>query len=62
MADKALRVLAAAFKLYDILPSSFEPEAHENELVFIGLACMIDPCVPWVRTLSRSAAARLSDR
>lgn len=43
MADKALRVLAAAYKIYDALPASFEPEALENELVFIGLAGMIDP-------------------
>jgi Ca2+-transporting ATPase len=49
MADKALRVLAAAFKLHEVLPAAFEPEALENELVFIGLAGMIDPVRPEVK-------------
>lgn len=49
MADKALRVLAAAYKIYGTLPASFESEALENELVFIGLAGMIDPVRPEVK-------------
>lgn len=43
MADRALRVLCAAYKLYKTLPDSFEAEALENELVYIGLTGMIDP-------------------
>lgn len=49
MADKALRVLAAAFRSYDSLPASTEPEALEKELVFIGLTGMIDPVRPEVK-------------
>ena len=48
MADKALRVLAAAYKKYDTLPASVEPEDLEKELVFVGLAGMIDPVRPEV--------------
>lgn len=43
MADKALRVLAAAYRAYGSLPDSFEPEQLEQELIFIGLTGMIDP-------------------
>ncbi len=43
MADKALRVLAAAYKEYSNTPLDFSPESLENELVFIGLTGMIDP-------------------
>jgi len=43
MADKALRVLAAAYKEYSTQPQEFSPESLENELVFIGLTGMIDP-------------------
>lgn len=49
MADKALRVLAAAFKNYDAMPGDLSPEALENDLVFIGLAGMIDPVRPEVK-------------
>ncbi|MDO4940244.1 MAG: cation-translocating P-type ATPase [Erysipelotrichaceae bacterium] len=47
-ASKALRVLCAAYKMHDKLPSSFEPEDLENDLVFIGIVGMIDPCRPEV--------------
>ena len=43
MADRALRVLAAALRNYDCLPESFEPETLETGLTFIGLTGMIDP-------------------
>ena len=48
MADRALRVLAAAERLYDALPENTEPEALEQELIFIGLTGMIDPVRPEV--------------
>ncbi len=49
MADKALRVLAAAFKKYDSKPESFEPQALEDDMVFVGLSGMIDPVRPEVK-------------
>ena len=47
-ADKALRVLCAAYKMHDAVPESLDPEALENNLIFIGLTGMIDPCRPEV--------------
>lgn len=49
MADKALRVLAAAEKCYDTLPDSLEAEDLEYDLCFIGLTGMIDPVRPEVK-------------
>ena len=48
-ADKALRVLAAAYKNYEAAPASYEPEDLENNLTFIGLVGMIDPVRPEVK-------------
>ncbi len=49
MADKALRVLAAAQRLWDTKPADNTPEALEQELVFLGLCGMIDPVRPEVK-------------
>ena len=47
-ADRALRVLGASYREYDGIPSSFEAEDLEKELIFIGFVGMIDPCRPEV--------------
>ncbi len=47
-ADKALRVLAGAYKKLDVIPDNYTTEL-ENELVFIGLVGMIDPVRPEVK-------------
>ena len=47
-ASKALRVLCAAYKDYEVMPKSLEPEDLEYDLVFIGIVGMIDPCRPEV--------------
>lgn len=49
MADKALRVLAAAYKRYDTLPEFDSPSEIENDMIFIGLTGMIDPVRPEVK-------------
>lgn len=49
MADNALRVLASAYKTYDVLPDDVTPAAIEKDLVFVGLCGMIDPVRPEVK-------------
>ena len=49
MADKALRVLACAERLWDKQPTDFEPEDLEQKLCFTGLCGMIDPVRPEVK-------------
>ncbi len=49
MADRALRVLCAAMRIWSEAPTSFEPEYLENELCYIGLSGMIDPIRPEVK-------------
>ena len=50
MADRALRVLAAAQRSWgDTLPEDISSETLEQDLCFIGLAGMIDPVRPEVK-------------
>ena len=49
MADQALRVLAAAQRIYDELPASNAPNALEEDLTWIGMCGMIDPIRPEVK-------------
>ena len=49
MADRALRVLACAERRYVTEPQSYEAEALETELCFVGLCGMIDPVRPEVK-------------
>ena len=49
MADRALRVLAAAERRWDVLPEDCSPANLEHELCFIGLTGMIDPVRPEVK-------------
>lgn len=43
MAQKALRVIAVAYKDIDVLPSKIDSLNIENNLTFVGLIGMIDP-------------------
>ncbi len=61
MADKALRVLAAAKRDWAQRPQDNSPEYLEQELVFLGLTGMIDPVRPEVKAAiqeCRSAGIR----
>ena len=49
MAQKALRVLAFAYKEIDEYPDAITPEAIETGMIFIGFVGMIDPPRPEVR-------------
>ena len=49
MADRALRVLCAAQREWDSLPSNPSPETLECGLTYLGLSGMIDPVRPEVK-------------
>ena len=46
MSGKALRVLGSAMRYWDSLPQDTSPENLEKDMIFIGLAGMIDPVRP----------------
>ncbi len=48
-ADKALRVLACAYRDYADMPADCSPSALENDLCFVGVVGMIDPVRPEVK-------------
>ena len=61
MADKALRVLLAAYRELTMLPDHISPAALEHDLIYIGMTGMIDPVRPEVKDaigLCRSAGIR----
>ena len=61
MADKALRVLAAAMRSWNERPADNTPEYLEQALIFVGLTGMIDPVRPEVKAAieeCRSAGIR----
>jgi len=45
-AEKALRVIALAYKIYDTMPEDLSEEGLEKDLTFMGLIGMIDPPRP----------------
>ena len=47
-ADRALRLLGAAFRDWEETPSDWEPETLEQHMTFLGFVGMIDPCRPEV--------------
>lgn len=49
MADRALRVLACALRVWDNEPESYDDAYLEQELCFVGLTGMIDPIRPEVK-------------
>ena len=49
MADRALRVLACAQRIWTEEPSEYSPEYLEQNLCFMGLCGMIDPVRPEVK-------------
>lgn len=49
MADRALRVLCAAQREWTAEPETYEPDALEQQLCYLGLCGMIDPIRPEVK-------------
>jgi len=54
-AANALRVIAVAYKYYDVLPEELSPEELEKGLTFRGFVAMIDPPRPESREAVRIA-------
>ncbi len=57
LADKALRVLAAAMRVWSEKPAENTPEFLETDLCFVGLTGMIDPVRPEVKPAIEACAA-----
>ncbi len=57
LADKALRVLAAAMRVWTEKPAENTPEFLETDLCFVGLTGMIDPVRPEVKPAIEACAA-----
>ena len=49
LADKAMRVLAVAYREFETLPPTLDASEIEKELTFLGLVAMIDPPRPEVK-------------
>ena len=49
MADRALRVLACAERIWEAAPENYDPTTLETDLCFVGLTGMIDPVRPEVK-------------
>ncbi len=49
MGNKALRVFAVAYKMYDAEPAVYDSASLEYDMIFIGLTGMIDPVRPEVK-------------
>ena len=49
MGNKALRVFAVAYKMYDLAPAVYDSASLEHDMIFIGLTGMIDPVRPEVK-------------
>ncbi len=49
MGNKALRVFAVAYKMYDTAPETYDSASLEYDMIFIGLTGMIDPVRPEVK-------------
>ncbi len=49
MGNKALRVFAVAYKMYDTEPTVYDSALLEYDMIFIGLTGMIDPVRPEVK-------------
>ncbi|MGB4439198.1 MAG: cation-translocating P-type ATPase, partial [Sedimentibacter sp.] len=56
-ARSALRVLSAAYKVWDEVPEHVSFDVVENEMIFVGLVGMIDPARPEVKDAIRECKA-----